>query len=78
MLFQASSAAAYSVGGGAGALLGWGAAKGADPLVAQLRGAIQEQVDRLLAEGPPAQWNCPKQPVSLTELVSSLPNPDPA
>jgi 1-acyl-sn-glycerol-3-phosphate acyltransferase len=36
-----------------------GAGKGPDPLVAQVRAAIQQQVDRLLAEGPPPAWNCP-------------------
>jgi hypothetical protein len=33
---------------------------GTDPLVQHLRGAIQEQVDRLLAQGPPPEWGCPR------------------
>lgn len=30
-----------------------------DPLMHELAGAIQGQLDRLLAEGPPVDWHCP-------------------
>jgi 1-acyl-sn-glycerol-3-phosphate acyltransferase len=32
---------------------------GVDPFVGCLRTAIQEQIDHLLAQGPPAEWGCP-------------------
>jgi 1-acyl-sn-glycerol-3-phosphate acyltransferase len=36
-----------------------GTSRGPDPLVARLRGALQDLVDRLVAAGPPAEWDCP-------------------
>jgi 1-acyl-sn-glycerol-3-phosphate acyltransferase len=36
----------------------------ADALVPQLAGAIQGLLDRLLAQGPPPDWNCPPSAVS--------------
>jgi hypothetical protein len=34
--------------------------RGGDPLVQGLRGAMQALVDRLVAQGPPAEWGCPR------------------
>jgi hypothetical protein len=31
-----------------------------DPLMRRLREALQGQLDRMGAEGPPKAWNCPK------------------
>ena len=46
--------------------------RGGDPLVQHLRTAIQERVDHLRAQGPPAEWGCPCMDDRLVSQVPSL------
>jgi acyltransferase-like protein len=44
---------------------------GPDPLMRDLSGALQGRLDRLLAEGPPPEWDCPASFARRPALVGS-------
>ncbi len=49
---------------------------GGDPLVIQLRAAIQERVDYLRAKGPPTEWGCPRAEERLEKAKVELRLPE--